>query len=111
MVKSRWVGLKGQSNLISSALRQSIHMPGHLAHVKQRTYAPGQLKDFAEMELACDTWEDEPNNATHISMLVCVCVGAVNMTSCCSEYRLKLRQGSEVRSCLSCLSSPINYNY
>lgn len=38
MLKSRWDGWRGQSNLIRAALSQSIHMPGHLSHVTQRTH-------------------------------------------------------------------------
>lgn len=87
MVKSRWVGWRGQSNLISSALSQSIDMPGQLSHVSQRTYAVGRLKDTAEMSLPCVSVKENKQykgtqwNAhaqTHTSM--CTCAGAINTT-------------------------------
>lgn len=55
MVKSRWIGWRGQSNLISSALSQSIHTPGHLSRYTQRTHSVGQLKDLVEITLPCVT--------------------------------------------------------
>lgn len=53
MVKSRWVGWRGQSNPIRSALNQSIDMPGQLSHVTQRTHPVRHLKDVAKMSLPC----------------------------------------------------------
>lgn len=111
MVKSRWVGWKGQSNLISSALSQSIHMPRHLSHT-QRAHTVGQLKDFAEMSLPRVTSQaNKQYNGTrsHAHKRRCAHVQAtlhVSAITGCST-----RGGSEAWSCLSCLSSPINYNY
>lgn len=104
MVKSRWVGWKGQSNLISSALSQSMQMPGRLSHVTQRIHTVGRLKDFAEMSLPHVTSQaNKQYNGTHTHPHTQLCAHVQVPSTPHACYW----EGFDVCVWLSCLSNPI----
>lgn len=107
MVKSRWVGWKGQSYLISSALSQSMHMPGRLSHVTQRIHTVGRLKDFAEMSLPHVTSQaNKQYNGTHSHTHIHTYVHM------CRRHQHHMHVTERASTCASgCLVSVIQHNY